>query len=48
MAWDRSTFLPLLTFDGPNDELRALVWSPDGKSLAAAGHDDKIWIWHAK
>ncbi len=43
--WDSASFLELATLYGPQDELRILVWAPDGKTVAAAGPDGKIWLW---
>jgi len=46
---DSQTYARLRLLEGPTDLEKngqaALVWSPDGTSIAAIGHNSLIWIW---
>jgi hypothetical protein len=33
---------------GPRNYLLTVAFAPDGKTLAAAGHEDNVWLWEWK
>ena len=41
--WDAATGRLLRTLEGHSDEVRALVYSPDGRTLASCGGELKLW-----
>lgn len=48
-VWDRRSARCLFTFrDQLHAPVRAIGWSPEGKFLAAAGDEGKIFVWDAE
>jgi hypothetical protein len=45
--WDVETGMELYTLAGHTDWVRGIALSADGSSLASAGHDGAVRIWHA-
>jgi WD40 repeat protein len=45
MAWDAETGQMLSTMRGHNDNVDAVVWSPDGTRLASASLDSSVRVW---
>jgi WD40 repeat protein len=43
--WDRATAKKLATLEGAESYLFAVTFAGDGRTVAAAGHDRKIWLW---
>lgn len=46
--WNLDTRQPGLTFEGPTQIIRSLVFSPDGRTLAGGGDEGKIFLWNAQ
>ncbi|MCI0535874.1 MAG: hypothetical protein L0Z50_11680, partial [Verrucomicrobiales bacterium] len=46
--WKVADGTPLRTFEGHRDALYALALSPDGKTLATGGYDQKIKLWNVE
>ena len=46
-VWDVATGDVLSTIAAHDGNIRAITFSPDGKSMATAGHDWTIKIWDA-
>jgi WD40 repeat protein len=44
--WEAESGKLLHVLAGHEDTIRALAWSPDGKTLASAGHDHTIRYWN--
>jgi WD40 repeat protein len=45
MALDAETGQKLSTMRGHNDNVEAVVWSPDGTRLASASLDNSVRVW---
>jgi RND family efflux transporter MFP subunit len=45
ILWDVATAKEIATFQGHTNVVRAVVFSPDGKTLATAGLDNTIKLW---
>ena len=48
-AFDANTGLNGITFQAPDlhQQVEAVIWLPGGKSIAACGDDNIVWIWNA-
>ena len=48
-AFDANTGLNGITFQAPDlhQRVEAVIWLPDGKSIAASGDDSIVWVWNA-
>src|SRR5947208_12405753 len=48
-AFDFNTGLNVITFQAHDlhKQVEAVIWLPDGKSIAACGDDHFVWIWNA-
>jgi WD40 repeat protein len=48
-AFDANTGLNGITFQAPDlhQRVEAIIWLPDGKSIAACGDDHFVWVWNA-
>jgi WD40 repeat protein len=48
-AFDANTGLNGITFQAPDlhQQVEAVIWLPDGKSIAACGDDTLVWVWNA-
>jgi WD40 repeat protein len=48
-AFDANTGLNSITFQAPDlhQRVEAVIWLPGGKSIAACGDDNIVWIWNA-
>lgn len=47
IVWDTVGLKALVTDDaGPRGDPSALVWSPDGRTLAAGSRKGQLWIWN--
>jgi WD40 repeat protein len=47
LLWDAETGKEVRHFEGLNDNVKSVAFSPDGKSLAAASRDGRIAVWDA-
>jgi WD40 repeat protein len=45
LLWDTTTGKEIRRFEGLKDNLKSVVFSPDGKTLAAASRDGRIALW---
>lgn len=48
-AFNANTGLNAITFQAPDlhQQVEAVTWLPDGKSIAACGDDRLVWVWNA-
>src|SRR5262249_15126769 len=43
--WDAATGQEVRTFRGPTDEIRSVVFSPNGRLLASASYSGTVLVW---